>query len=130
MYRFMTNSYLSSLQEILSGGAQINPEKIKAFVDETVKMLTSLKTQMVSEDPDQRQKALETSLELKKALDTQMESFYKSTGLDPAQMQTMAQEIAKDPSGFEALIKQLGIPGQQSASAGEKVKKNKLRLIG
>lgn len=126
----MNNDYINMLKETLSDASKITPEKVKVLVDETVNMLTSLKTQMSSEDPEQRQKALDTSFELKRALDVQMQSICQMTGLDLSQINTMAQEMAKNPGNSEAFFEQLAAPRQESVMDPEKAKKTKLRLIG
>lgn len=125
----MNNKYLDVLKETLSDASSITPEKLSVLLDETVKMLTSLKGQMTSDDPEQRQRALESSLELKQALEAQMQAICKMTGLDPEQMKAIAQQMVKMPADGKSLLERVSAP-EKPESDSIKHKKPILRIIG
>lgn len=129
----MNTNLIETLKETLGDPTQLNPEKLKKLIDETMSFFQEIQGKFDSKDPKQREDALAAAGELKQALEIQMESLAKMTGLDPTQMASLAEHTSYTPEEKEALDDmkaKLQTFQSPAAKSAPRKKAPKLRLIG
>ena len=80
-------SLLESLDEAFSGS--MSQEKVLGLMDETMAFFRDIKEKM--QDPEQRQAALEETMEIKRHLDAKMQLFAAKTGIDLEELKALAE---------------------------------------
>ncbi|HSX25966.1 MAG TPA: hypothetical protein VLE89_03055 [Chlamydiales bacterium] len=131
----MSTDLIETLKETLSDPAQLTPEKLKVLINETLKFFQDLQGKFDSKDPKQREEAFISAGDLKQALEIQMESLMKLTGLDPAQMAALVETVQYSTEEKEAIdsVKSRMQEFQSHAKAKQassKTKAPKIRLMG
>ncbi len=84
------NSYLESLSQLLDGTESLSQEKVFGFMDETVHFIQEIKSKLESNDPDVQKQAFKETMEMKRVLESQMQSLAARTGLSPAELAAFA----------------------------------------
>jgi hypothetical protein len=116
----MSKEYLEMLEATVKDLENLSPEKLQAFMAETVSQLLTLQTKLASKDQSVREEGVATAKKLKEALEAQMEDVLKATGLDKDQMEALAAhpDLAALNQARETLMK------------GRSKKANKINLVG
>jgi len=81
----MSKNYLDTIKEMFSDTVAMTPEKIQAFIKETMDHLLSLRGKMDSADLKERESAMTSALELKELLEAQMTILKQKMGIDAFQ---------------------------------------------
>ncbi|MES2273083.1 MAG: hypothetical protein V4487_02695 [Chlamydiota bacterium] len=79
------------LQETFSDLQNLTPDKLQGLIQETMKVFSTLQEKIHSNDPKEREEALNIALALKESLQTQAESVCEKMGLDPSQLSAFAE---------------------------------------
>ncbi len=107
----MTKDYLEALKETFESPQEFTPEKLQKLIQETMDYFREMQEKFASKDPAVRDAAMKAALEMKVALEAQMESICKLTGLDPAQLSSFAEDTsrmsASEKEAFDQVKKQL-----------------------
>ncbi len=107
----MKNQYLETLKATFSDPENFSPEKLQGLIQETLAYFREMQEKLASKDPAAREEAMKTALEMKAALEEQMEAICKLTGLDPAQLSSLADDTSRlgpaEKEAFESVKKEL-----------------------
>jgi len=107
----MKNQYLETLKATFSDPKNFSPEKLQGLIQETLATFKEMQEKLASKDPAAREEAMKTALEMKSALEEQMEAICKLTGMDPAQLSSLADDTSRmapaEKEAFESVKEQL-----------------------
>lgn len=107
----MTTQYLETLKETFSDPKNFSAEKLQGLIQETVGYFREMQEKLASKDPAAREEALKAALEMKQALESQMETICELTGLDPAQLSSLGDDTSRmgpsEKQAFETVKEQL-----------------------
>jgi len=87
----MLESYIELLNQTFSDPTSVSPDKLKVLVEETMRLFGEIREKFRSKEPRDREEAMHLSLEMKKALEMQMENISKLTGIDPSQFGALSE---------------------------------------
>lgn len=93
----MYGKFLEKFESIFSDVDNFTPENMESLVDESLKMFKDLQEKLESGDPKVQEKALETTIELKRRLEDQAKSIYETTKMNEKQL----DEFMKNPQNFD-----------------------------
>lgn len=119
----MTQPYLETLKETFAHPEAFSAEKLQSLVGETMEYFQNLQQKFQSEDPKEREKAMDAALEMKEALEAQMESLCQSLGIDPSQLAQVAKEFSKteeEKVALKAMKEQFGDEKEKARSSKKK----------
>jgi DNA-binding transcriptional regulator GbsR (MarR family) len=107
----MTKQYIETLKETFSDPKNFSPEKLQGLIQETVTYFREMQGKLASKDPEAREEAMKAALEMKQALEDQMETICQLTGLDPAQLSSLGDDTSRmapvEKEAFETVKEQL-----------------------
>ena len=89
----MENSYLKLINDTFGDPKKVTSEKLRAFQSEVLKEVFTLRALMESENPEEREAALNKGVELKTLLENQMKSLSETLGLTPSDALIVADVI-------------------------------------
>ncbi len=89
---------LKMLDTMMDSPQGIASEAMEQFVHEVLNLFNDLKDDILSEDLEKREKAMNSAAELKTALETRTETLCKASGMD---VNALASYF-KDPSHFNS----------------------------
>lgn len=87
----MASQLETMLQEVMGDLDLCSPDKVEDLLQEAMKTFMALQQKIVSEDPKERDEALQMANALKVAIQAQAEEFSKKAGIDPAEFAAMAE---------------------------------------
>ena len=90
----MTLQFEKLIEETFSDLQNISVEKFQGLIQETMKVFTALQEKMKSEDPKEREEAMQAALSLRETLQQQAESICKKLGMNPEQLTSFAETPA------------------------------------
>lgn len=131
----MSNTYLELLKQMFGDPTQLSPEKLEALIEETMKFFREIQEKIQSNDPKLRDEALQASLEVKQALEQQMDVLCKMTGLDHAQLMAMAKNPNNMNSEEWKLVEEVrkklaGLSPEDRAQTVFKKQAQKIKIMG
>jgi len=92
----MSTEYLDLLNSLLEDEEASSPDKLKGFLDETLAFFQKMQTQMKSEDPEERAKAVRTASEMKESIDSKLSSLAEKSGMDLSDLGAMLGGLSSD----------------------------------
>ena len=86
----MDNKYIESLNSMFE---EANPsqENLMSLMEKTLSFFQNIKQRLESANPEERQAALEETLEVKRVLEGKLRTLGEKTGMNPAQLAALAQ---------------------------------------
>ncbi len=88
----MDNNYLESLNQAFDESAPPSKEKLLSLMDETMAFFQGIKAKLESKNPEEREAALQETLEMKRVLESKIRILSEKSGLDPAQLSAFVQD--------------------------------------
>lgn len=92
----MYDKFLAKFESIFSDVDNFTPENMESLVQDSLKMFKDLQEKLESSDPKVQEKALKTTIELKRKLEAQAKSIYETTKMNEKQL----DEFMHDPKNF------------------------------
>lgn len=109
MDKSLIENYKKSLQETFEDPTSVSSEKLRFLVEETMRLFSEIREKFESKDPAERENALYLSMEMKSALESQMDQISKLTGIDPSQFAAFnekALNLSREDADLVAEIQQ------------------------
>ncbi len=91
------NKFMDQLDKIYENPQNITMPQLETLLFETLKFFESVRERMVSNDPQEREKAMQEAVEMQERLNQLTESIYAKTGLSKEK----AQQILSNPANFK-----------------------------
>jgi hypothetical protein len=130
----MANAYVNTLEETFGDVQNFTPEKMQSLVTNTLEYFQGLQEKFAAEDPAIREEALTAALEVKEALEKQMQSLSKLAGVDPSQFDPSREASDQDKQILDEMKKQLSLlRGEKETTPKSNVTKRKqpkLKIVG
>lgn len=125
----MTQNYRNLLKETFSNPTSLTPEKLGQVVEESMKYFQDLQAKLASEDPKDREAAMNDSMELRELLEQQMAALCESTGLDPAQLSALTDDPNMSPQD-QAVMDEVRTRLQTLMPKPKPKKKPTVKIVG
>ncbi len=133
----MSTKLIETLKGTVGDLSALNADKLKTLLDETLRFFQEMQEKMASPETQKREEALQSALELKQALEGQMELLLEQTGYDMSQMAALMETAQYSVNEKEVLdeikskLREFQKPmGEETPKRSAKRKAPKLRLIG
>ena len=75
-------NYFDTLNKVFNGQTLPSQEEVLGLLDETLGFFRQIKTKLESTNPDEQQAAFEETMEMKRILESKMQSLAEQTGLN------------------------------------------------
>lgn len=95
--KIMYAKFLEKFEDIFGDINNFTPENMEGLVEESLKMFKDLQQKLESPDPKVQEKALQTTVELKKKLEQQAQEIYDTTQMDNKDL----NEFLENPKNFD-----------------------------
>ncbi len=103
------DNYLKTLAQLFDNPEVSSQDKVLNLMDETVNFIKDIKGKLESGDPEVQKEAFAETIEMKKLLESKMQGLADKTGLDIAQLASLAQNsnamTAEQKSAIESRLK-------------------------
>ncbi len=103
----MLENYLELLNQTFTEPNAVPTEKLKTLIEETMRLFREIREKFTSKDPKDREEAMQLSMEMKQALEAQMENISKVTGIDPSQFSSFSENFGSLSREEQALVEQI-----------------------
>lgn len=116
----MTTNYIESLNDIFEGPTPPSRDKLLRLADEMVAFCHTMKEKINSEDPVQKEAALQETLEIKQLIESKLEALCATTGMNLEELTALAQDPTNMLPQEQLIAKELSAKFQEFQNKKEK----------
>lgn len=87
----MDNKYIESLNKLFNESSTLSTDQIRGFFSESLEFIQGLQRDLNSEDEEVREKALESTLQMKEKLEGKLKGICEKSGLSPEHLETLIE---------------------------------------
>lgn len=122
----MLESYLELLNQTFAEPTSVATEKLKSLIEETMRLFKEIREKFGSKDPKDREEAMRLSMEMKQALEAQMDHISKITGIDPSQFAAFSENSGNLSKEEQALVEQIKVQFRDVSPEKSEIHKKKM----
>ena len=116
----MNANYIESLNEIFEGTSLPSADRLLRLADEIVAFCHTTKEKLNSEDPVQKEAALQETLELKQLIESKLEALCSKTGMNLEELTSLAEDPTNLLPQEQLMAKELKAKFQEFQNKKEK----------